>query len=52
MWSLLVGFLWSAFNVQTAFSASAILFIGGALIILRLDESVPEQEQKNDATSL
>src|SRR5258707_727502 len=24
--SLLVGFLWSAFNVQTAFSASAVLF--------------------------
>jgi hypothetical protein len=34
--SLLVGFLWSAFNVQTAFSASAILFIIGAILILRL----------------
>jgi len=34
--SLLVGFLWSAFNVKTAFTASAILFFAGALLILRL----------------
>ncbi len=34
--SLLVGFLWSAFNVQTAFTASAILFFAGALLIFRL----------------
>lgn len=34
--SLLVGTLWSAFNVQTAFTASAILFFVGALLILRL----------------
>jgi MFS-type transporter involved in bile tolerance (Atg22 family) len=34
--SLLVGFLWSAFNVQTAFTASAVLFFAGALLILRL----------------
>ncbi len=34
--SLLVGFLWSAFGVQTAFTASAILFFAGALLILRL----------------
>ena len=34
--SLMVGFLWSAFNVQTAFTASAILFFVGALLILRL----------------
>jgi len=34
--SLLVGFLWSAFNVQTAFAASALLFFAGALLILRL----------------
>jgi MFS family permease len=34
--SLLVGSLWSAFNVQTAFAASAILFFAGALLILRL----------------
>jgi MFS family permease len=34
--SLLVGALWSAFNVQTAFTASAILFFAGALLILRL----------------
>ncbi|HTT33598.1 MAG TPA: MFS transporter [Methylomirabilota bacterium] len=34
--SLLVGFLWSAFNVQTAFAASAILSFTGALLILRL----------------
>lgn len=34
--SLLVGFLWSAFNVQTAFAASAILFFAGATVILRL----------------
>src|SRR5437899_1787220 len=34
--SLLVGSLWSAFNVQTAFTASAILFFAGAFLILRL----------------
>jgi MFS family permease len=34
--SLLVGSLWSAFNVQTAFAASALLFIIGAILILRL----------------
>jgi len=34
--SLLVGFLWSAFNVQTAFAASAILSLAGALLIVRL----------------
>ncbi|HEX4546461.1 MAG TPA: MFS transporter [Candidatus Acidoferrum sp.] len=37
--SLLVGFLWSAFNVQTAFTASAILFFVGAVLILRLRTS-------------
>ena len=34
--SLLVGALWSAFSVQTAFAASAVLFFAGALLILRL----------------
>src|SRR5205823_15045284 len=34
--SLLVGFVWSAFNVQIAFTASAILFFTGALLIVRL----------------
>ena len=34
--SLLVGSLWSAFNVQTAFAASAILFLAGAVLVLRL----------------
>ncbi len=34
--SLVVGFLWSAFNVQIAFAASAILFGTGAIFILRL----------------
>ena len=34
--SLLVGFLWSAFNVQTAFTASAVLFFAGAALVLRL----------------
>ena len=34
--SLLVGSLWSVFNVQTAFAASTILFFAGALLILRL----------------
>lgn len=34
--SLWVGSLWSAFNVQTAFAASAILFFVGAFLILRL----------------
>ncbi|HYL83252.1 MAG TPA: MFS transporter [Candidatus Angelobacter sp.] len=36
--SLLVGFLWSAFNVQTAFSVSAVLFFVGAILILRLKQ--------------
>ena len=36
--SLLVGLLWSAFDVRTAFTASAILFFAGALLILRLRE--------------
>jgi len=34
--SLLAGFLWSAFNVQTAFTASAVLFFTGALLVFRL----------------
>jgi MFS family permease len=34
--SLLVGSLWSAFNVHTAFAASAVLFVAGAIVILRL----------------
>jgi MFS family permease len=34
--SLLVGFLWSAFSVQTAFAASALLFFAGSIFILRL----------------
>ena len=34
--SLLVGFLWSAFSLQMAFSASAILFFAGAVLVLRL----------------
>jgi len=34
--SLLVGFLWSVFNVQTAFAASAVLFFAGATLVLRL----------------
>jgi MFS family permease len=37
--SLMVGFLWSAFNVQTAFTASAILFVTGAVLILRLRQN-------------
>jgi MFS family permease len=34
--SLLVGFLWSAFDVRTAFTASAVLFFAGATLIFRL----------------
>jgi MFS family permease len=34
--SLVVGFLWSAFSVQAAFATSAVLFLLGAAIILRL----------------
>ncbi len=34
--SFLVGSLWSAFNVQTAFAASAILSFVGAVLILQL----------------
>jgi MFS family permease len=34
--SVLVGALWSAFSVQAAFAASAVLFFAGAILILRL----------------
>ena len=34
--SLLVGSLWSAFNVQTAFATSAVLFFAGSFLMLRL----------------
>jgi MFS family permease len=34
--SLLVGSLWSAFGVRTAFAGSALLFVIGAILILRL----------------
>jgi MFS family permease len=34
--SMLVGFLWSEVSAQAAFSASALLFFAGALLILRL----------------
>src|SRR6202166_298359 len=34
--SLVVGFLWSAFSVQAAFSFSAVLFFLGAFLVLRL----------------
>ncbi|GAC1666136.1 MAG: MFS transporter [Candidatus Acidiferrum sp.] len=37
--SILVGSLWSAFNIQAAFSASAVLFFAGAAIILRLQKA-------------
>ena len=36
--SVVVGALWSAFNVAIAFGASAVLFFAGALLILRLRE--------------
>ena len=34
--SLLVGALWSAFNVETAFGVCAALFLAGAILVLRL----------------
>jgi len=34
--SLLVGFLWSTVSVKMAFTSAAILFFGGAILILRL----------------
>jgi len=34
--SLLVGSLWSAVGVETAFGVSALLFAAGAILILRL----------------
>jgi MFS family permease len=37
--SVLIGFLWSAVNVQTAFAVSAVLFSIGAVMILRLRTS-------------
>src|ERR1700692_3447180 len=37
--SMVIGFLWSGVNVQTAFAVSAILFSIGAILILRLRTS-------------
>lgn len=37
--SIVIGFLWSAVNVQTAFTVSAALFAIGAVLILRLRAS-------------
>ena len=34
--SLLVGLLWSAFSVPAAFGTSAVLFLVGTVMILRL----------------
>ena len=34
--SVIVGFLWSAFSVQAAFGTSAVLFLVGAVMVLRL----------------
>ncbi len=34
--SLLVGFLWSAFSAHAAFATSAVFFLVGAVVILRL----------------
>jgi MFS family permease len=34
--SVLVGFLWSAFSVQAAFGTSAVLFLVGTVMVLRL----------------
>jgi MFS family permease len=34
--SLVVGFLWSAVSVQAAFATSAILFVAGVILILRV----------------
>jgi MFS family permease len=34
--SLMVGFLWSTFSAQAAFATSAVLFLVGAVMILRL----------------
>jgi len=39
--SVVVGALWSAFNVAIAFGASAVLFFAGAILILRLHEPAP-----------
>ena len=38
--SLIVGFLWAALSVKAAFSFSAVLFFVGALMIMRLKETV------------
>ncbi len=37
--SIVIGFLWSTVNVQTAFTVSAVLFAIGAVLILRLRAS-------------
>ena len=34
--SVMVGFLWSAFSVQAAFGTSAVLFLVGTIMVLRL----------------
>jgi hypothetical protein len=34
--SLIVGLLWAAFGTSVAFAFSAVLFIGGGLMVLRV----------------
>ena len=39
--SLIVGLLWTAFGTSVAFAFSAILFIGGGLMVLRVPRAAP-----------
>jgi len=39
--SLIVGLLWTAFGTSVAFAFSAILFIGGGLMVLRVPGAAP-----------
>ncbi len=41
--SIIVGALWSAFGTSTAFGYSAVLFVGGALLVARLHRAAPEK---------
>jgi len=40
--SIVVGGLWAAFGTATAFGYSAVLFLAGALLVLRLPRQPPE----------
>ncbi len=47
--SLIVGALWSAFGTSVAFGYSAVLFVAGALLVLRTAGKVPQSPAQHDS---